>query len=79
MAAVTGVSGSLEAAEGEMQMSSEQAGSRRRAVGRGRACGGGRPMKTRVCLIRHGATGMATEDRFAGTTDVSLSAVGRVG
>ena len=34
-------------------------------------------MKTRVFLIRHGATELATEDRFAGTTDVSLSAVGR--
>ena len=34
-------------------------------------------MKTRVFLIRHGATELATEDRFAGTTDVSLSPVGR--
>jgi bisphosphoglycerate-dependent phosphoglycerate mutase len=34
-------------------------------------------MKTRVFLIRHGATELANEDRFAGTTDVSLSAVGR--
>ena len=33
-------------------------------------------MRTRVFLIRHGATELATEDRFAGTTDVSLSAVG---
>ena len=34
-------------------------------------------MRTRVFLIRHGATELATEDRFAGTTDVALSAVGR--
>lgn len=34
-------------------------------------------MRMRVFLIRHGATELATEDRFAGTTDVSLSAVGR--
>ena len=75
MAAVTGVSGSLDAAEGEMQASP----SRPDHVGaaRGRARGGGRPMKTRVFLIRHGATELATEDRLAGTTDVSLSPVGR--
>ena len=36
-------------------------------------------MRTRVFLIRHGATELATEDRFAGTTDVSLSAVGHEG
>jgi probable phosphoglycerate mutase len=34
-------------------------------------------MRTRVFLIRHGATELANEDRFAGTTDVPLSAVGR--
>jgi probable phosphoglycerate mutase len=34
-------------------------------------------MTTRVYLIRHGATGLSAEDRFAGGTDVDLSAEGR--
>jgi broad specificity phosphatase PhoE len=34
-------------------------------------------MITRVFLIRHGATQLSTEDRFAGSTDVPLSADGR--
>ncbi len=34
-------------------------------------------MTTRVYLIRHGATELSAEDRFAGGTDVDLSAVGR--
>lgn len=34
-------------------------------------------MKTRVFLIRHGATVLSAEDRFAGATDVELSDVGR--
>jgi broad specificity phosphatase PhoE len=34
-------------------------------------------VKTRVFLNRHGATELATEGRLAGTTDVSLSLVGR--
>lgn len=32
---------------------------------------------TRVCLIRHGATVLTAEDRFAGATDVQLSDEGR--
>jgi broad specificity phosphatase PhoE len=32
---------------------------------------------TRICLIRHGATLLSAEDRFAGRTDVRLSAHGR--
>jgi len=32
---------------------------------------------TRVYLVRHGATELSAEDRFAGETDVSLSDVGR--
>src|SRR5579859_4907553 len=34
-------------------------------------------MTTRVYLIRHGATVLSTEDRFAGATDVLLSDAGR--
>lgn len=34
-------------------------------------------MTTRVYLIRHGATQHSTEDRFAGETNVELSAIGR--
>ena len=34
-------------------------------------------MSTRVFLIRHGATLLTAEDRFAGATDVELSAEGR--
>ncbi len=34
-------------------------------------------MTTRVLLIRHGATTLSAEDRFAGSTDVDLSAEGR--
>jgi broad specificity phosphatase PhoE len=34
-------------------------------------------MKTRVFLIRHGATTLSAEDRFAGSTDIELSAEGR--
>lgn len=34
-------------------------------------------MPTRVFLIRHGATTLTAEDRFAGETDVPLSEVGR--
>lgn len=34
-------------------------------------------MTTRVYLIRHGATQLSAEDRFAGGTDVDLSAEGR--
>ncbi len=34
-------------------------------------------MKTRVFLVRHGATVLSAEDRFAGATDVELSATGR--
>lgn len=33
-------------------------------------------MTTRVLLIRHGATTLSAEDRFAGATDVSLSQTG---
>lgn len=34
-------------------------------------------MKTRVFLVRHGATVLSAEDRFAGATNVELSAEGR--
>ena len=34
-------------------------------------------MGTRVFLIRHGATVLTAEDRFAGATDVELSDEGR--
>ncbi len=34
-------------------------------------------MSTRIYLVRHGATQHSTEDRFAGETDVELSAIGR--
>lgn len=34
-------------------------------------------MKTRVFLVRHGATVLSAEDRFAGATDVELSEIGR--
>lgn len=34
-------------------------------------------MKTRVFLVRHGATVLSAEDRFAGASDVELSDVGR--
>ena len=34
-------------------------------------------VKTRVFLVRHGATVLSAEDRFAGATDVELSDVGR--
>jgi probable phosphoglycerate mutase len=34
-------------------------------------------MTTRVLLIRHGATELSAEDRFAGSTDVALSAEGQ--
>lgn len=34
-------------------------------------------MKTRVLLVRHGATVLSAEDRFAGATDVALSDLGR--
>src|SRR5918995_2333649 len=34
-------------------------------------------MTTRLFLVRHGATQLSTEDRFAGSTDVELSAEGR--
>ena len=34
-------------------------------------------MKTRVLLVRHGATVFSAEDRFAGSTDVDLSDEGR--
>ena len=32
---------------------------------------------TRIFLVRHGATSLTTEDRFAGSTDVPLSDEGR--
>ncbi len=35
------------------------------------------PMNTRIYLIRHGATTLTAEDRFAGATDVPLSDGGR--
>jgi len=34
-------------------------------------------VKTRVFLVRHGATVLSAEDRFAGATDVELSETGR--
>ena len=34
-------------------------------------------LKTRLFLVRHGATALSAEDRFAGSTDVELSNVGR--
>src|ERR1022692_1577715 len=34
-------------------------------------------MTTRIYLVRHGATVLSAEDRFAGETDVPLSDVGR--
>ena len=34
-------------------------------------------MTTRVYLVRHGATVLTAEDRFAGSTDVPLSDAGR--
>lgn len=34
-------------------------------------------MSTRVCLVRHGATTLSGEDRFAGAIEVPLSEVGR--
>ncbi|HEX9115132.1 MAG TPA: histidine phosphatase family protein [Anaerolineae bacterium] len=34
-------------------------------------------MTTRIFLIRHGATTLSAEDRFAGVTDVPLSPIGR--
>jgi probable phosphoglycerate mutase len=34
-------------------------------------------MTTRVLLVRHGATALSAEDRFAGSTDVDLSDEGR--
>ncbi|MFM8365042.1 MAG: histidine phosphatase family protein [Verrucomicrobiota bacterium] len=34
-------------------------------------------MKTRVFLVRHGATVLSAEDRFAGATNVELSEIGR--
>jgi probable phosphoglycerate mutase len=36
-----------------------------------------RPVNTRIFLIRHGATTLSAEDRFAGATDVPLSDEGR--
>ncbi|TCO91903.1 putative phosphoglycerate mutase [Chthoniobacter flavus] len=36
-----------------------------------------RPVNTRIFLIRHGATVLTAEDRFAGATDVPLSDEGR--
>jgi broad specificity phosphatase PhoE len=35
------------------------------------------PVKTRVLLVRHGATVLSAEDRFAGATNVELSGGGR--
>jgi broad specificity phosphatase PhoE len=34
-------------------------------------------VSTRVALVRHGATTLSAEDRFAGATDVELSDIGR--
>ena len=34
-------------------------------------------MGTRIFLVRHGATELSAEDRFAGETDVALSEIGR--
>jgi broad specificity phosphatase PhoE len=36
-----------------------------------------KPMTTRVFMVRHGATVLSDEDRFAGETDVALSDEGR--
>src|SRR5437773_5250859 len=36
-----------------------------------------RSMQTRVFMVRHGATVLTAEDRFAGATDVELSDEGR--
>src|ERR1700704_5230669 len=36
-----------------------------------------KPAVTRVFLVRHGATVLSAEDRFAGATDVALSDEGR--
>lgn len=35
-------------------------------------------MTTRLFLVRHGATGLSAEDRFAGATDIALSQEGRI-
>jgi broad specificity phosphatase PhoE len=35
-------------------------------------------MKTRILLVRHGATVLSAEDRFAGSSDVDLSEEGKV-
>lgn len=35
------------------------------------------PMPTRIFLVRHGATSLTAEDRFAGSTEVALSDEGR--
>ena len=34
-------------------------------------------MPTRIYLVRHGATDLTAEDRFAGSTEVALSDEGR--
>jgi probable phosphoglycerate mutase len=39
--------------------------------------GVGVPMTTRIMLVRHGATVLAREDHFSGSTDVELSDTGR--
>ena len=36
-----------------------------------------KPAVTRVFMVRHGATVLSAEDRFAGATDVELSDEGR--
>src|SRR4029077_10516536 len=53
--------------------------STRAAAGAAREEGsGGEGMNvTRVYLVRHGATELSAEDRFAGETDVALSELGR--
>src|SRR5438105_1131742 len=38
---------------------------------------GGHSMTTRLYFVRHGATELSAEDRFAGALDVALSSVGR--
>lgn len=35
-------------------------------------------MPTRIYLVRHGATELTAEDRFAGSTEVPLSEEGRI-
>ena len=40
-------------------------------------CGDRAAPSTRVFLVRHGATALTAEDRFAGTTDAALSEAGR--